>query len=137
MGIQLLELLFIAALAFWFGRESVLQSHEHTSNKRHVDWYNTTHLNKTGWTSFIGGKKGTSYDLRSFDSGKTWYDVSRTDDGRVIINGLADPKLLEHLEAMDNLNAHISNGPIQMDNPHPDEIRLLQNAGFTVTGTPK
>ena len=135
MGIQLLALLFIAALAFWFGRESVFRSHEYTSTMALIEHYKNTYLRRQGVTNFAGGR---TYDLRSFDGGTAWYDVTRTVEGGLIINGPADPALLSHLKGMDNLIAHAkANGPVQLSNPHPGEVDLLESAGFTVSETSK
>ena len=83
-------------------------------------------------------KKVFNYNLRSWDSGKTWYAVEFNKDcsGRLPgfkILGNADelyPGLIEHIEGWDTLSKHVEkNGPIEADSIG---LNILKKAGFTV-----
>lgn len=85
---------------------------------------------KSGVTSLLTGTN-INYDLRTFNSGKTWYAVERDSDWGLSIIGEAEeiyPGLLDHIKAMDRLTQHVQeNGPIGID-----DIQLLEDAGFEV-----
>jgi len=110
--------------------------------KRDLAYYDSTYLQKQGWTSMMGGDKGIDYDLRSWDAGQTWYAVKATPQTRfafrkLIILGEADtiyPNLLQHLEGWDKLTEYVSkNGSIGGKHPiNEDDIKMLQDAGFEV-----
>ena len=107
--------------------------------KRDNDYFNTTYLRKQGATSmWPASSKGEmfSYDLRSFDAGKTWYAVERHGElgEYVVILGKAEvvyPGLMKHLSAMDALTDYVQRqGQFNLNDKL--ERSLLENAGFQV-----
>lgn len=85
---------------------------------------------KSGGTSLLTGEP-LNYNLRTFDSGKTWYAVELDRDWGMTILGESEvvyPGLLDHIKAIDRLTQHVQdNGPIGVD-----DIQLLEDAGFKV-----
>lgn len=113
---------------------------ENQELKRDLNYCNTTYLRKQGWTSFMGGPNGLSYDLRSFDAGKTWYAIkindSDTTEREVVILGRADsiyPDLLQHLDSWDTLTNHVRKyGPIGSHKITETDRKVLEDAGFKI-----
>lgn len=99
-----------------------------------LQYYQGTYLRKQGATS-LWDKSGKmiSYDLRSFDSGRTWYAV-HTDDDKVIVDGAADtvyPGLMKEIQASDDLYYHVkTNGAINLENSN--DVSLLKAVGFVL-----
>jgi hypothetical protein len=98
-----------------------------------INYYHSTYLRKSGGTSLWSGSTNfVMYDLRSFDGGKNWYAVNNTDGVKIL--GKADevyPGLMKQMDAVDAMVDYAkTNGPITLTKD--SEIRLLQNAGFTV-----
>jgi hypothetical protein len=75
-----------------------------------------------------------NYELRSWDAGKNWYAVKINKNTGFEILGDAKvlyPKLLEHIEGMDDLTEYVrKNGSI--DGRDSAGIKALEKAGFTV-----
>lgn len=88
---------------------------------------------KSGGTSLLTGTN-INYNLRTFNSGKTWYAVELDSDWGMTIIGESEevyPGLLDHIEAIDRLTQHVQeNGAIDLSNL--DNIKLLEDAGFEV-----
>ncbi len=103
------------------------------SSERHVEQL-TQHLDsKSGGTAMLTGEM-FNYNLKTFDSGLTWYAIEYDNDWGVTILGEVEeiyPGLLQHLEAMDELTKYVEeNGPIR--GMQSGEIKLLEDAGFEV-----
>lgn len=131
----ILAILLVLSAIFFGGRLSVTQSRQYQSDQRSLALYNKEYLSKVGSTSLIGDGTPTSYVLRSFDGGQTWYSVEYGPNHEVIILGLADPELVAHHDAMVKLGDYVrENGPINAGNP--EGIRILEAAGFTVETLP-
>lgn len=138
--------LFAFFIAFFFACYAPLVE-ENKKMQRSLDYYDSTYLHKSGWTSFMGGEKGLSYDLRSWDCGRNWYAVKlkRSSDAapwELIILGEADsiyPNLVKHLEATDRLTEYArKNGAIGSSGKVTDEeIKMLEDSGFEVKRTDK
>lgn len=129
-----------ALLVLFFFFHAPLQE-ENKRLKRSLAYYDSACLQKQGSTSTYGGgelgKDFVNYDLRSWDSGKTWYAVKYNSETETLtILGEADtiyPNLLEHLEGMDALTDYVQkNGAIGSKPISKGEINLLEGAGFTV-----
>ena len=85
---------------------------------------------KSGGTSLLTGTN-INYNLRTFNSGKTWYAVELDDDWGMTILGESEivyPGLLDHIEAMDRLTQHVQ----EYDVIGFNDIQLLKDAGFEV-----
>ena len=85
--------------------------------QRALDYYEESYLSKQGWTSFYGDKKGTNYNLKSFDGGKNWYVVEYNFDLKElkVLGGVEDiyPGLMENLTDWEELKKHVKkNGSI-------------------------
>jgi hypothetical protein len=95
--------------------------------KTTLGWYENNYLTKNGCLASSG-----SYYFMSFDGGKNWWDATRTDH-QVIINGRADPKILDEINAWDALTDHVmKNGPIHVGNMSKEEEQMLGKTGITV-----
>lgn len=102
-------------------------------DRQALEYYSKTYLHKQGGTTMTSPPI-PSYDLRSFDGGKNWYAVESTQSGGVNILGRAEqvyPGLLEHLQGMEELRAHVAkHGPITgLDE---EGLKELERVGFTV-----
>ena len=105
---------------FGFGRD------QRRRERKVIQWYRTTYLQKQGWSKGFG-----NYDLRSLDGGKTWWEVERGPNGEVNIKGPANPDLLRHLDGWDALVAHVErHGPLDLSSAQ--DLSLLTGAGFEV-----
>lgn len=109
--------------------------------QRNQAYIDNTYLRKCGGTStyqnkaLYNGKYALDYDLRSWDGGKNWYAIDydlKTEEFKIL--GVADsiyPKLLEHLQALDDLENYAKkNGAI--DGTKKEGIEKLEKAGFKV-----
>jgi hypothetical protein len=98
-------------------------------DQRDIKYFESTYQRQQGWSQAFG-----KYDLRTFDGGKNWYAVTDTDKG-VTILGTAEeihPGLLAHNAGMDALLKSVKqNGPVDISNP--DQLKLLTNAGFSIS----
>lgn len=116
---------------------------EYMSLKKEHEYYITTFLKKQGGTKLYGQKgmdDWLNYDLRSWDGGKNWYAIDCSPESKgVKILGVADtvyPGLLGTLEGWDRLTKFVKkNGPI--DPTDTSNVKILEDAGFTVTTTTK
>lgn len=120
--------LFLTSSLFWI---SLLNANNRADRAELTIERLTEHTGrKSGGTSLLTGTN-INYDLRTFDSGNTWYAVKRNDDWGISIIGEAEevyPGLLDHLEAWDTLTEYVQkNGPIDANS-----IQLLEDAGFKV-----
>lgn len=91
---------------------------------------------KVGSTTLWNGEM-TSYNLRSFDAGETWYQVEYDKDWRMRIVGNAEtlyPGLIKSVVAMDELTKHVDvNGPITLAGGIDGaDASLLKSAGFSL-----
>jgi len=91
---------------------------------------------KVGGTTLWNGEM-VNYNLRTFDGGRTWYQVEFDDEWRMkILGNVADlfPGLIETLDGIDALTDHVrENGAITLkDGLHGQEAQLLRSAGFDV-----
>lgn len=101
------------------------------SMERRIEYMTQYEDRKSGGTSLLTGSN-IDYDLRTFDSGRTWYAVKMDSDWGMSILGEAEevhPGLLDHIEAWDRLMEHVEqNGPIGLN-----DIQLLKDIGLEVT----
>jgi hypothetical protein len=89
---------------------------------------------RVGVTTLWNGEM-TSYNLRTFDSGKHWYQVEYDDDfGMRIVCDAEElyPGLVGCVMGMEKLIAH---GPVTLTNAASPEADLLRSAGFSVVDT--
>ena len=100
------------------------------SVERRMEYMTRHEGSKSGGTSLLTGTN-INYNLRTFDSGKTWYAVELDSDWGMTILGESEdvyPGLLDHIKAIDRLTQHVQEkGPIGID-----DIQLLEDAGFEV-----
>jgi hypothetical protein len=142
--IVILKILGISAVCYLFIHIYFKKDDEIKRLKRRTDYFDTNYLSKQGATSVYQNKEAykgenmLNYDLRSWDGGKNWYAIDVDlpfEQNQIKILGTAEevyPKLLEHLEAWDDLNAWIKiNGAV--DGTNEIGLRKLKNAGFTVS----
>ena len=144
-----MPVLFAVALALlaiagvWVGYK--FRSNQVKRDLSELRFYRENYLHKIGATSLVPGV--SSYHMMSLDGGKHWYNITETTisfkqlpdgtftrDYTLTVDSPADPNLLAHLNAMDELCKRASNGrPITLAGPDAaEERRLLENAGFTV-----
>ena len=127
---SLIALVLVAVLAFYAGYK--LKEDQTRNAVRGYEHYRKTCLRKQGSGLGFG-----SYNLESYDAGKSWWAVKYDEQGKMEIQGLADqvfPGLLKHIEAMDRLWEYArSNGPLTLSGANAAaEKGLLEGAGFTV-----
>lgn len=123
-------LILVAVVAFYAGYK--LKEDQTRNAVRGYEHYRKTCLRKQG-----SGLGYGSYNLESYDGGKSWWAVKYDDQGKMEIQGLADqvfPGLLQHIEGMDRLCEYArSNGPLTLSGPQAAaQQALLEGAGFTV-----
>jgi hypothetical protein len=105
-----------------------------TRDLKELDYYKKKYLWKQG-----GTQEYSSYNLRSFDGGLTWYAVDVDSKTKALtIKGQAEevfPGLMAHLDGWDRLFDYVSKkGPITFSgNRAADDLKVLENAGFEVT----
>jgi type II secretory pathway pseudopilin PulG len=104
---------------------------------RQLDSYTSTYDSKQGWTRMYGDSdKGLSYNIHTFDGGKTWYACEWSDNWELKILGEVEkvyPGLMSHLEAWDNLTNHVAkNGPIDPTKMTPELGDILKNAKIEI-----
>jgi hypothetical protein len=105
-----------------------LQDRENRIRREREDlnYYRQTYLTRSGWADKFG-----SYQLLSVDGGKSWYSVKERDNKSKELTS-ADPALLAHLDAWARITKIINTkGPL--DPTKPEDVALLQTAGFTIT----
>jgi len=110
----------------------------HKHNQRlqsELNYYHDTYLRKDGWTSlWSGATNGVRYDIRSFDTGKTWYATHTTINDCLIIDGEANkvyPGLMKTLQDWDNIISYAEkNGPINLTNE--SSLLFLKENGLTI-----
>lgn len=117
----------------------VVMGHDHFSTKlssaeRTIEYLTRHTDSKSGGTVLLTGD-WINYNLKTFDSGKTWYAIEYDAGWGMTILGKAEdvyPGLLDHIEAIDRLSEYANNnGPLSFGTR--SEIKLLEDAGFTVT----
>ena len=80
----------------------------------------------SGWSQEFG-----QYQMFSPDSGKTWYQWIRRDDGGVTL--IENLPLLKHVQSMHMLMDYVEqHGPIDISGGDPDGMKVLNDAGITV-----
>lgn len=102
---------------------------------RRLDHYQSTYDSKQGWTSLYGNfDKGLSYNLKTFDGGKTWYACEYGDNWELKILGEAEqvyPGLMANLDAWDRItNYAAKNGPIDPTNVPSEMKETMDIAGL-------
>jgi len=128
VAIAFIMVFILTLTTFHFKNNAERNERNYEQITRHLD-------SKSGGTSMLTDGEFINYQLKTFDSGKTWYAIEYDDDWGVTILGEAEdifPGLLQHLEAMNELQQYVQeNGPIR--GFQSGEIKLLENAGFEVT----
>ncbi|HYF05050.1 MAG TPA: hypothetical protein VEA59_02670 [Patescibacteria group bacterium] len=97
-----------------------------------IEFYEQNYKRRCGGTVGYG-----SYNLESFDGGKTWFAIKWTDDWQCIYLGAAEtvyPGLLARLQGFDALIEHVEkHGPITLaGHGAAKDLQVLTGAGFTV-----
>ena len=91
-------------------------------------WYKRTIQRKQGFLM------GTNYDMASFDSGHTWFNVKTDDDGYHIL-GPADPDLVSRIDGMDNMVKRAQEH--QLNPLDPADGAVIEKAGIKIVVTTK
>ncbi len=131
MEIRLILVLLVLVGIFFAGRLSITQSRQYISDTWALKRYTENHLSKVGSTSMYGGGTNVSYILKSFDGGKSWWDLKYDENRKIISIEPADPKLIEHHDAMIELGNYVrEHGSI--NGGDPAGINILEAAGFSV-----
>jgi len=116
----------LGALVFGLALFSWNQHVQLQETQRELQYYQSTHLSKSGWSAGFG-----DYRLVSLDSGASWWNAEYSGN-KVGITGPADPKLISQLEGMDALIAYVQeHGPIGSFPITQEELKMLEAAGLT------
>jgi hypothetical protein len=134
---QTLAFGIMTLFGFWLGsdsRQSEIDNMQSRLDRTFKHWDS-----KVGGTTLWPDSKGENinYNLKSFDSGNTWYAVEYDDNWGMKIAGEAEviyPGLIKSLEGRDQLFAYVeNNGPVTLkDGLNGKEAELLRSAGFEV-----
>lgn len=112
----------------------LVRANEHLGREQRKNAYAWRHFRRLqGSTMLWPGSSGevVPYDLRSWDSGTTWFAVETDAEIRMTIKGPAEqifPGLLAVVVASGELAS--ARGALDLSNDH--DLDLLQRAGFTV-----
>ncbi len=126
---------FTLIAAFFIGRLSITKSRQYIGDQWALKRNAETYLSKVGSTSMYGDRTSISYNIKSFDGGKSWWSVEYDDDRKIVSIQPADPKLVAHYDAMVKLGKYAKeHGPINSGDA--EGIQILEDVGFTVETSP-
>lgn len=121
-----------ALLLMWFNYS---KSQEILKLNKDLNFYRETYLKRQGSLGDYNGNP-LSYNLLSFDAGKTWYAFEYDKDWNVTLLGEVEkvyPGLLTELKAWDVIGEYVrKNGPIDPDKITPEFEKTLNEAHIKI-----